>query len=83
MATERREAAELMQRSLSCLVNRKLMMGFQSWLGTNAADAVAQEQRDTAKLLLLHWLHRELSRGWAGWQAYTAFRPYTPRSPAC
>ena len=69
MATEWREAVELMRRSLSCLVRRKLTMGFQSWLGANAADAVAQGQRDTAKSLLLHWLHRELSRGWAGWQA--------------
>merc|ERR1719149_491601 len=57
-----------MRRSLSSLVNRKLRMGFQSWLGANAADAVAQDQRDTARSLL-HLLHRELSRGWAGWQA--------------
>eukprot|EP00964_Phaeocystis_antarctica_P116765 scaffold80680_cov91-Phaeocystis_antarctica.AAC.1 len=44
-------------------------MGFQSWLATNATDAVAQDQRDSMSKSLLHLLHRELSRGWAGWQA--------------
>ena len=70
MATERREAMELMRRSLSCLVNRKLIMGFQSWLVSNAADAVAQDQRDSMSKSVLHLLHRRLSRGWAGWQAH-------------
>ena len=69
MATERGEAVELMRRGLSSLVNRKLAMGFQSWLGANAADAVAQAQRDSMAKAWLHLLHRELSRGWAGWQA--------------
>ena len=44
MATERREAMELMRRSLSCLVNRKLTAGFQSWLVSNAAEKAAALQ---------------------------------------
>ena len=70
MATERREAMELMRRSLSSVVNRKLTMGFQSWLGANAADAVAQGQRDSLSKSLLHLLScldRELSRAVRQW----------------
>ena len=63
-------SVELMRRSLSCLVNRKLAMGFQSWLGANAADAVAQEQRDSMAKSLLHLSSchdRELSRAVRQW----------------
>jgi len=61
---------ELMRRSLSSLVSRKLAMGFQSWLVTNAADAVAQGQRDSMSKSLLHLsscLDRELSRAVRQW----------------
>ena len=70
MVTERREAMELMRRSLSSLMSRKLAMGFQSWLGTNAADVVAQRQRDSMSKSVLHLsscLDRELTRAVRQW----------------
>ena len=57
-----------MRRSLSFLINRKLAMGFKSWLGYVAAAAGAQAQRNSMSRALLHLLHRELSRGWMGWR---------------
>ena len=59
-----------MRRSLSFLINRKLAMGFKSWLGYVAAAAGAQAQRNSMSRALLHLINRELSRGWVGWHAH-------------
>jgi len=59
-----------MRRSLSCLLKRKLVMSFQSWLASNAADAVVQDQRDSMSKSLLHLsscLDRKLSRAVRQW----------------
>ena len=56
------QALERIRRSLSFLINRKLAMGFKSWLG-------AQAQRNSMSRALLHLMNRELSRGWVGWHS--------------
>jgi hypothetical protein len=72
MVVERRQAIQRMRRSLSSMVNRKLAMGFQGWLGATALASDAQRQRDSMSKSLLHLLHRELSRGWVGWHSAQA-----------
>eukprot|EP00964_Phaeocystis_antarctica_P023271 scaffold13025_cov36-Phaeocystis_antarctica.AAC.1 len=69
MAAERREAMELMRRSLSSLANRKLVPAFLSWLGLVAAAGDGDRKKASMSRALLHLLHRELSRGFVGWHA--------------
>ena len=70
MVAERRGVhAEAAQGRLSFMVNRKLAVGFATWVSVSLRDA-----DDPMAKALRYFLNRNLARGWVCWHALYAGR---------